>query len=125
MGQSDYERYLEVLRQRRAPAMERAARLIDEGRFDEADQAVKAADDSIYGAVALAGLYKTTLAGSHASRRTEWRQRVYEKAVWWAESAFPEPHTAIEAENYDRGREEARAELTGLLGDSRNQSLFF
>lgn len=125
MGQSDYERYLEGLRQRRAPAMERAARLIDEGRFDEADQAVKAADDSIYGAVALAGLYKATLAGSHASRRREWRQRVYEKAVWWAESAFPEPHTAIETENYDRGREEARAELTDMLGDSRNQSLFF
>lgn len=125
MGQSDYERYLEGLRQRRAPAMERAARLIDEGRFDEADQAVKAADDSIYGAVALAGLYKATLAGSNASRRREWRQRVYEKAVSWAESAFPEPHTAIEAENYDRGREEARAELTDMLGDPRNQSLFF
>lgn len=125
MGQSDYERYLEDLRQRRAPAMEQAARMIEEGRFDEADRAVKAADDSIYGAVALAGLYKATLAASRGTKRAAWRRQVYEKAVWWAVSAFPPAQTAIEAEDYARGREEARAELADLLGDPRPYSLFF
>lgn len=121
MGLTDYERYLEQLRRHRAPAMARAARLIDDGRFDDADRAVTSVDDSIYGAVALAGLYKAVLEGSRGTRRTEWREQVFAKALWWADSAFPEPHTAVEAEHYDAARAEHRAELVHLLGHEPRQ----
>lgn len=115
MSQSDYRQYLNDLSERRGPAMERAARLIAHGKFDEADTIVRQADDSIYGAVALAGLYRATLKSSDGSSPSAWRQGVYERALRWALSAFPPAQTAYEAEDYEQGREEARRDLAALF----------
>lgn len=114
-----YEQYLESLRQRRAPALAQAAQLIDAGDFDTGERLVTQVDDSIYGAVALAGLYRATLEQSRdsvrlvadARSRSAWRDEVYRRAVRWACQALPEPHTAVEAEQFEEARRQARAEL--------------
>lgn len=122
MQRESYEEWLASLARKREPAMAEARRLVESERYDEAERAVTAVDDSIYGAVALARMYRERLAGLVASGALKAREdraraeRVFARALLWAHSAYPEPHTAIEAEDYQRGREENLADLVGLLG---------
>lgn len=120
MSKDPYERYLEGLAKTRAPAMKRAMELVEAERYDQADEAVKAADGSIYGEVALAKMYREHLAvlvaaGRHHAERAR-AEAVFRRALKWAESAYPEPHTEVEAENYERGRAEDLADLVKILG---------
>jgi len=116
----EYERYLKALAARRAPAVREADRLLAEDRYDEAEQAIRRVDDSIYGAVEIAKLYRRRLeqlaAGGVTENTKPHLARVFERAVQAAYGAYPEPHTAIEAEQYDSGRESDRAELVRILG---------
>lgn len=118
MARDQYEQFLAELARKRAPAVAAAEELVAQGRFDEADRAVVAADGSIYGCVALARLYREHLEalvrGGAASR--DRCIAVFNRALRWAQSAYPEPHTEIEAEDYRRGRAADRARLVGLLG---------
>lgn len=124
-----YELWLKALARKREPAMAEASRLADMERFTEAEQAVKKVDDSIYGAVALGKMYRAKLEAIVASgalhspegkARTE---KFFERALWWMQSAYPEPHTAIEADNYERGRAEDLDCLVKILGyDPRQES---
>lgn len=117
MSMNDYHGWLKALEQRRAPAMERAIKLVEEEKFDEAERAVLAVDDSIYGAVALGKMYTERLRQLVGLKSRRGRvEEVFRRALSWRQSAYPEPHTEIEADNYASGRDEDRAELVAILG---------
>jgi hypothetical protein len=117
-----YELWLKALAKKREPAMAEASRLADLEQFTEAEQAVKKVDDSIYGAVALGKMYRAKLEAIVASGAAGTRdgkpraERLFERALWWMQSAYPEPHTAMEGDNYERGRAEDLSCLVGILG---------
>ncbi len=115
MPADQYQQYLKTLAARRAPALAHASTLIDAQRLDEADREVPAVDDSIYGAVAMADLYRAKLAAS-ADQPPAHRCALFDRAWRWANAALPSPHTAVEAEDNDRHLAAVRADLTQLLG---------
>lgn len=102
---------VETTRQRLAEMAGETVRLILDLRFDEAEAAVRQLDSGIQGANALANAYEAAL------RRTPADQAILDRAVIWARNAFPEPHTAIEAEAY---RSAAEARVAKLMGIFRN-----
>ncbi len=97
---------VETMRQRLAEMAGEAVRLILDLRFDEAEAAVRQIDSDIYGANALADAYEAAL------RRNPTDQAILSRAIIWARNAFPEPHTALEAETY---RSAAEARVAGLM----------
>lgn len=121
MRDKDYERFLAGLARQRAPAVAEAERLLGSERYDEAEQAIKSADSSIYGAIEIEQMYRRRLehlvaAGIDAPPERKRAEAVFHRAVLWARSTFPEPHTAIEAEQYASAGDTARAELVRILG---------
>jgi len=108
------------MRKKRDEAMRAAAPLLQAGRFDEAEQAVRVADDSIMGAVAVGRMYTDALSAmvaSGAHKRDKARAaELFNRALRWRQAAYPEPHTACEAKDYERGREEDRQALVAILG---------
>jgi hypothetical protein len=120
MSKSDTDIFMEQLAKRRAPAVAEAVQLIAQDRLADAESVVRQVDDSIYGAVELSKLFTTRLQELVASGETK-RDiarvlRVYERALHWSTSAFPEPHTEYEAESNEAGRTEAQAHLQNILG---------
>ena len=118
--QSEYDAVLADLARERAPAIAAAERLFAERRYAEADEIVVAADSSIFGAVALGRLYQAHLerlvaAGEVEADRAH-AEDVFRRGLAWAQSAYPEPHTGIEAESYASGRADDRARLVRVLG---------
>lgn len=85
------------MRQRLAEMSEEVIRLILDLRFDEAEAAVRQVDGDIYGANALADAYEAALHQNPSD------PTLLDRAIFWAQSAYPEPHTAIEAEDYRAG----------------------
>jgi hypothetical protein len=83
--------------------------LILDGRFAEAEARLRAIDGDIQGAVALAAAYETALAAAPTSAA------ILERAVYWARSAFPDAHTAVEAGAYRAAAEEAEARLKAIF----------
>lgn len=68
--------------------------------------------------MALARLYREHLEAvvrDGAATRDQ-RLAVFQRALRWAHSAYPEPHTEIEAEDYRTGRAADRARLVNVLG---------
>lgn len=123
MGDKSYEAWLAALHAKRAPAEAEARRLIEHDRFDEAARTIKRVDDSIYGEVALARILRERLeqlvASGEARRDDAGRRRaeaVFAQALSFARSAYPEPHTQCEADNFERGRAEDLARLVRILG---------
>lgn len=91
-----------------------------EDEFDEAERSILSVDSTIQGAVKLAALYEEHLrtllslaAGGIDKARAE---QVFRRALSWAQSCYPEPHTEYEVERYEAGRAEDRAHLIGVLG---------
>jgi hypothetical protein len=110
---------LESLERRRAPALARALSLVRDGRFDEAERTVLDVEPSIHGAVALGRLYTDELRrlAVSASRSTRpHAEAVFRRALHWRRSAYPEPHTQVEADAYATGRAEDLAELVAIFG---------
>ena len=97
---------VESMRQRLAQIDGETVRLILDLRFDEAEAAVRQIDGDIYGANALANAYEAAL------RRNPTDQAILSRAIIWARNAFPEPHTALEAETY---RNAAEARVAGRM----------
>lgn len=117
MARSTYDLYLEQLSRKRAPAVATAERLLQDDSFDEAEREIQRADDSIYGALEIARMYRRRLEQLIAAGEGRARlDAVFRRALAWAQGAYPEPHTAIEAEQRDAGRAEDRAELVRILG---------
>lgn len=90
--------------------------------FEEAEHAIQNVDRDIQGAVKISMLYRERLAemvksgeGANSSDKAR-AERVFFRALSWAQSCYPEPHTQIEAEQYAEGRERDRAELVAVLG---------
>jgi hypothetical protein len=105
---------------KRNAAVDDALPLIAAGKYDEAELAVRRADDSIQVAVAIARMYTDALAdmvkdGRHKRDRPT-AEALFGRALRWKQSAYPEPHTAYEADDYERGRATDRAELVAILG---------
>ncbi|HLO40910.1 MAG TPA: hypothetical protein VK176_07795 [Phycisphaerales bacterium] len=120
MQRAATEKFLRELEAKRGPAEEAAAVLLAQDRFDEAEAAMQRVDGSIYGAVALAKLYESrlrALVGEGAVQKDRGRvERVFDRALSWAQGCYPDPHTGEEAERYEAGRAEDRARLVAILG---------
>jgi hypothetical protein len=114
------EKYMSELEARRKPAEERAAALIAQEKFDEAELEVQRADSSIYGGVALSRLYearlKALVEAGEVRKHKDRVEKVYRRALSWAQNCYPEAHTEVEAEDYEKGREQDRARLVKVLG---------
>lgn len=104
---------------RRAEAAAEALPLIEAGRFDEAEAVMKAADGSIMGDVELGRMYtgalQAVLAGG-ARRGDKTAEALFERALHWKLRAYPDAHTEVEAEQYEQGQREDRAELIKMMG---------
>lgn len=112
--------YLDSLRRRLALAAQAALPEVRAGNFDAADARVRAVDQDIQAAVMLGAMYTEALRdavklGERDTRR-DYFEALFERALRWRQSAYPEPHTAHEAESYSSGRDADRAELEALLG---------
>ncbi|MBX3143292.1 MAG: hypothetical protein KF813_06030 [Trueperaceae bacterium] len=110
---------LDSLRQRLAAAARAALPEVREGYFAAADAAVLAVDREIQSAVLLGALYTTALreavSRGELKTRPDYVTALHAHALRWRLSAYPDPHTAFEAEEYEAGRKADRAELDSLL----------
>lgn len=120
MAKSDYELFREGLERKRAPAVARAVQLLADDRYEEAEEEIRTVDSSIYGMVATAKMYRERLAELVAdgvnSQNKARVEAVFHRALVTAQSAYPEPHTAMEADDYTAGQAEDRAQLVAILG---------
>ena len=110
---------LDSLRRRLAEAALGALPEVRAGRFEAAESQVLAVDRDIHSAVMLGALYTELLRDAVSSgereSRPEYVAALHQRALHWRQSAYPEPHTAHEADDYSAGREADRALLAGLL----------
>lgn len=85
-----------------------AQRLIAQSDFERAEAFVRAINADIYGASALMQIYEAALAQAPTNAR------IYERALYWARAALPEPHTEIEAEKNEAAITEREAALNRI-----------
>jgi len=89
------------------------------GRFDAADARVLAVDREIQSSVMLGAMYtevlRDAIAAGQRESRPEFVAALHERALYWRESAYPEPHTAFEADDYAKGRAADRALLDAVI----------
>ena len=113
------EPYLDSLRRRLAVAALAALPEVRAGNFDAADARVLAVDREIQSAVMLGAMYTAELrecvARGERESRPGYIAALHQRALHWRLSAYPEPHTAPEAEYYAAGADADRAELAALL----------
>jgi hypothetical protein len=113
--------WLDSLRRRLAAAARRAVVHVRVGDFEAADAAVLAIDRDIQAAVMLGAMYTSELGAAIANgdraSRPAFVAALHERALRWRQSAYPEPHTADEADANASGREADRAALAALLAD--------
>ena len=99
---------VETVRSKLADAEQDTVALILSGRFEDAEARLLAIDADVYGAHALARAYESALAMSPGEAE------IYTRALHWARSGFPDPHTAIEAEQFHAAIAEREARLTQI-----------
>lgn len=92
-----------------------AAEHIAQGRFDEAEALLIDRDAGPGKHARMGCLYEERLRESDNADKNS-RETLYRRALDWKLRSYPEPHTAVEAENVSRGRAEDRATLITLLG---------
>ena len=111
--------WLDSLRRRLADAAQAAAPDVRAGRFDAADAQVLAIDRDIQAAVMLGAMYTAALRNAvgagEGETRPDYVSALYERALHWRLSAYPEPHTADEGDSYEAGRDADRAQLAEIL----------
>ena len=112
--------FLDSLRRKLADAAHRAVPDVRAGRFDAADAQVRAIDQDIQAAVMLGAMYTSELREAvgrgERESRPEHFNALFARTLHWRHSAYPEPHTAIEADDYSAGRDADRVELEALIG---------
>lgn len=115
MPKSASDIWREHMERKLKAAAEEARPLLASGRYDEAERLLTAIDSDLAGSVAIARMYKERLRELAGGRRAV-AEEVYRRALRWAQGSYPEPHTQIEADDYNRGRAEDHAELVNILG---------
>lgn len=100
---------VETARRHLTEASGEARALILQHRFAAAESLLRAIDADIQGAAALAAAAETALAASPSDAL------ILTEAIRWARAAFPQPHTAHEADDYARAADEAEARLRSLF----------
>ena len=103
-----------------AEAALQAMPLVKAGRFDEADELIRAVDRDLMGGAAMSRMYRAhleELVNTGELERDKPRvEAAFHKALATAIWAYPEPHTADESESYEAGRARDRANLVAILG---------
>lgn len=94
-----------ALARRLDAAAPEAQRLIAQLKFDDAEALVRAIDSDIRGASMLMRVYEAALAQAPSNAR------IFDRALYWACAALPEPHTEIEAEQNESAIVEREAQL--------------
>jgi hypothetical protein len=111
--------WLDALRRRLADAARRALPDVRAGNFDAADAAVLAVDRDIQASVMLGAIYTAAVRDAvgdavGVATRPEYIDALHERALRWRLSAYPEPHTADEADSFSAGRDADQAQLAAL-----------
>ena len=111
--------HLDSLRRRLAGAARLAMVDVRAGDFPAAESRVLAVERDIQTAVMLGAMFTQALrdalrAGERESRPAHF-EALFQRALRWRQSAYPEPHTAYEADDYEAGREADLAELEKIL----------
>jgi hypothetical protein len=113
--------FLDSLRRRLARAATQALPEVRAGNFAAAEAVVLAVDRDIQAAVMLGAMYtealRSALSAGERKARPDYVAALHERALHWRLSAYPQPHTAYEADDYSSGREADRAALAALLGE--------
>ena len=111
--------HLDSQRRRLCAAARRALPDVRAGRFDVVDAHLRAIDPDIQAAVMLGALYTQALReaveGGERESRPEYVTALHARALRWRQSAYPEPHTAFEADDYAAGRAADREQLAAIL----------
>lgn len=120
MPKDSYEVWLAALRGRLAKAVEEAMPMVEQERYDDAEAVVRRVETDIYSAVAIGNMYRDYLkqlvaGGRHRTEKAR-AEDVFRRGVRWAQSAYPDPHTQIEADDFSRGQAEDLAEFVKILG---------
>lgn len=120
MAKDTYEIWLAALRAKLAAAVAEAMPLVERERYDEAEAVVRKVETDIYSAIAIGNMYKAYLtqlvaSGRHEAERSR-AEEVFRRGLRWAQSAYPDPHTQIEAEDFSAGQAEDLAEWVKILG---------
>ncbi len=105
----------------RDAALQKAAGLIAHDQFDEAARVVFAADDS---GKARAGLSELFMDALRDQVRRDGKRKpaapraleLYRRALQHRLSTYPDPHTQDEADRYEAGMNEDRADVAAVLG---------
>jgi hypothetical protein len=115
MGRRSDARQGETARERESLLIE-ARDLIASGRFDEAEAMVRERDGSLETAAMLAKVYRECLRTAVATEAPRpLIGLMFDRAKEAVCRAWPEPHTPIEAEQYERGRSEDKAALERIV----------
>jgi hypothetical protein len=97
------EKYMQELEERRGPAEEAAAALMVQGKYDEAELTIQRVDSSINGSVSIARMYesrlKSVIKQGDLKKDKAGVEKLFHRALTWAQSCYPEPHTEIEADD--------------------------
>lgn len=109
---------LAQLEPRREEAISLARTLILQDRYDDAELLLRNVDPYFHPAVALSRLYEERLRQLAGDRKADKiaADEAFRRALDWSLSTYPDPHTAIEAEDFGRAQAEDRARLISILG---------
>lgn len=115
-GKTEQQRSEEL----REAAVRASLPLLDRAMFNDAEESVLAADDSIVGRRAVARMYEHHLRklvelGTHR-KSPELVDEVFRRAVRWAHAAYPEARSSADAEEIERGRSQDSVRLAGIVG---------
>lgn len=115
-----------ALERGRAAAIERARRLVKKGLFDEAEKLLGDVDPYFHPGVALSRLFEEHLrelaTSGIAGKQPALARDVFDRAYSWACRSYPDPHTQIEADDYEKGQAMDRAKLVVILGYDPKES---
>lgn len=119
--ENEAEVYARKVAKARDAAMLEARPLIASDRFDDAARVMLKADDSGQGRAALSELFVEALRAQvrRDGKRNPAKPRaveLYRRALQYRLSTYPDPHTQDEADRYESGMNEDRAEITAVLG---------
>jgi hypothetical protein len=119
--QDEAEVYARKLAKARASAVAFARPLVASDKFDEAARVVLSADDSGQGRAAVAELFVEALR-DQVKRDGKCKPakpralELYNCALQYRLSTYPDPHTQEEADRYCAGQDEDHAEIAEILG---------
>jgi hypothetical protein len=92
-----------------------AKRLIEGSRFEDAEKLLADRHAGAQEFALLGRLYEEQLRASDYQSK-DVREALYRRSLHWKRRGYPEPHTEIEADDYERGMAEDHSTLVRLLG---------